>query len=80
VSASTTGVELRASLDGVVTVAAILEGDGLGVLCRKGEGDAGLSGRRKGDARGEPYERCDGLYVVAMIECWMERARGWLPL
>jgi hypothetical protein len=53
VSASATGVELRASLDGVVTVAAILVG-GLGVECLRGEGDAGLSGRRKGDARGEP--------------------------
>jgi hypothetical protein len=54
VSASVTGVELRASLDGVVTVVAIL-GGGLGVdCCLRGEGDAGLSGRRKGDARGEP--------------------------
>jgi hypothetical protein len=46
VSASVIGVELRASLDGVVPVVAI--------DCLRGEGDAGLSGRRKGDARGEP--------------------------
>ena len=35
-------------------IVAILVGEGLGVDCRRGEGDAGLSGRRKGDARGEP--------------------------
>jgi hypothetical protein len=54
VSASVAGVELRASRDGVVAVVAILVGDGLGVDCLRGEGDAGLSGRRKGDALGEP--------------------------
>lgn len=54
-SPSACGVELRFSLDGVVVVgAAIFGGDATGVECRSGEGDAGLSGRRKGDALGEP--------------------------
>jgi hypothetical protein len=53
-SVSVTGVELRANLDGVVVCAAILVGDGFGVDCRNGEGDAGLSGLRNGDARGDP--------------------------
>jgi hypothetical protein len=47
------GVELCASLEGVVVVA-ILVGEGLGVDCRSGDGDAGLSGRRNGEARGDP--------------------------
>ena len=61
-SPSAAGVEPRPSLEGVVDVAAILVGDGFGVDCRRGDGEAGLSGRRKGDARGEPYERGEGLY------------------
>ena len=52
-SPSVAGVEPRPSFEGVVDVA-ILVGDGFGVDCRSGDGDAGLSGRRKGDARGEP--------------------------
>jgi len=45
-----------------VAVATILVGDGFGVDCRSGEGEAGLSGRRNGETLGEPYERGDGLY------------------
>jgi hypothetical protein len=62
VSPSATGVEPRPSLDGVVDVVAILVGDGFGVDCRRGDGEAGLSGRRNGDARGEPYDNGEGLY------------------
>ena len=51
---SAAGVELRPNLEGVVAVVAILVGDGFGVDCRSGEGEAGLSGRRNGDALGEP--------------------------
>ena len=48
----------------------VLEGDaGVGVVARPaGEGDAGDSGRRNGDERGEPKERGDGLYEVD-IDC-----------
>lgn len=78
-SASTwfVGVELCANREGVVVdiVVANFVGDGLGVDCLRGEGDAGDSGRRKGDARGEPYERGDGLYgvdidMVAIVVGW----------
>lgn len=65
VSPSATGVEPRPSLEGVVDVVdvvAILVGDGFGVDCRRGDGEAGLSGRRNGDARGEPYDNGEGLY------------------
>lgn len=48
------GVEFCANLEGVVDTVAILVGEGVGVDCLRGEGDAGLSGLRKGDARGEP--------------------------
>lgn len=74
-SASACGVELRFSLDGVVEVAtwaatAAIFGGGAtgatGVECRSGDGDAGLSGRRKGDALGEPKERGEGLYEAAI--------------
>ena len=52
---SVVGVEARCSLDGVVVdTVAIFTGDGFGVDCRSGDGDAGLSGRRKGEDRGEP--------------------------
>ena len=54
VSASVVGVELRARREGVVVVAAIFVGEGFGVDCLRGEGEAGDSGRRKGDARGDP--------------------------
>ena len=50
---SATGVDSRANLEGVVVVA-IFVGDGFGVDCRNGDGECGLSGRRKGDALGEP--------------------------
>lgn len=62
------GVEPR-TRDGVVACVAILAGDGFD--CRSGERLAGLSGRRKGDARGEPKERGEGLYEVAIVE-WVE--------
>lgn len=51
---SAMGVDARANLDGVVVCVAIFVGDGLGVDCRRGDGEAGLSGLRNGDARGEP--------------------------
>jgi hypothetical protein len=55
VEAVSVGVELCANLEGVVfDTVAIFVGDGLGVDCLRGDGDAGLSGRRKGEARGEP--------------------------
>jgi hypothetical protein len=54
VSASPVGVEALASREGVVAAAIVLVGEGLGVVCLKGDGDRGDSGRRKGDARGEP--------------------------
>ncbi len=55
-SAAVMGVEARAKREGVVVLVsvAILVGDGFGVDCRRGEGEAGLSGLRNGDARGEP--------------------------
>lgn len=52
---SVVGVELRWRREGVVVEPEdILTGVGLGVDCRRGEGEAGLSGRRKGEDRGEP--------------------------
>lgn len=54
VSVSAVGVELFANREGVVVVAIVLVGEGVGVVCLKGEGDNGDSGRRNGDARGEP--------------------------
>lgn len=61
-SPSACGVELRFSLEGVVATGAAISGRGTtGVECRRGEGEAGLSGRRKGDALGDPYERGEGL-------------------
>jgi len=55
VSASVVGVDSRPNLEGVVVVVAvILVGDAFGVDCRRGEGDAGLSGRWNGEDRGEP--------------------------
>ena len=38
------------------------EGFGLGVDCLRGDGDAGDSGRRKGEDRGDPYDSGEGLY------------------
>lgn len=46
------------SLDGVIVA---LVGDGVGVELRSGEGEAGDSGLRKGEVRGEPKERGEGL-------------------
>lgn len=54
VSVVSVGVELCASLDGVELVVAIFVGEGFGVDCRSGDGDAGLSGRRNGEVRGDP--------------------------
>lgn len=50
------------SLEGVVD-AAIFVGKGLGVDCLRGEGDAGDSGRRNGEALGDPYDKGEGLYI-----------------
>jgi hypothetical protein len=38
-------------------------GDCVGVVVRTVDGEPGDSGRRKGDARGEPRESGEGLYV-----------------
>ena len=54
VSVVAVGVELWASLEGVDVVVVILVGEGFGVDCRSGDGDAGLSGLRNGEARGDP--------------------------
>jgi hypothetical protein len=39
-----------------------LVGEGVGVVFRIVEGDAGDSGRLKGEVRGEPNESGEGLY------------------
>lgn len=60
------GVQGLVSEVGVVVVFWSLEGEvsGVGVVGRMvGEGDEGDSGRRKGEVRGEPKERGEGLYV-----------------
>lgn len=59
------GVVGRAKRDGVASEA-VLVGELVGVVCRNGDGDAGDSGRRKGELRdgGEPYPNGDGLYDV----------------
>lgn len=54
VATSSVGVGALTSREGVVAVAIILVGDGVGVVCLNGDGDIGDSGRRNGDARGEP--------------------------
>lgn len=41
-------------------------GEARGVVWRNVEGDAGDSGRRKGELRGEPYPKGDGLYPVGI--------------
>lgn len=46
------GVLASCSLEGVLGMA--LVGEVVGVELRRGEGDEGDSGRRKGDVRGEP--------------------------
>lgn len=55
-SASVVSIEALANLDGVVVVICLV-GDGVGVDCLSGDGDAGDSGRRKGEVRGDPKER-----------------------
>lgn len=71
------GVEWLVSLEGVVDVVAIvLVGERFGVDCRKGDGECGDSGLRKGDARGEPYDRGDGLYE-ADIACGEGTSAEW---
>ena len=42
------------------------DGEARGVVCRNVDGDAGDSGRRNGELRGEPYPNGDGLYPVGM--------------
>jgi hypothetical protein len=58
---SSVGVDALASRDGVVAAGAVLLGDGVGVVCLNGDGDIGDSGRRKGEARGDPYDNGEGL-------------------
>ena len=57
------GVQLSAS---VVSIEALANVDGVGVDCLSGDGDAGDSGLRKGEVRGDPKERGDGLYEADM--------------
>lgn len=55
VHVSSVGVETWfARREGVVAGAMLFVGEGFGVDCRKGDGEAGDSGRRKGEALGEP--------------------------
>lgn len=49
---SVVGVLVLCSLEGVLGMAFV--GEVVGVELRRGEGDEGDSGRRKGDVRGEP--------------------------
>lgn len=68
------GVQLGCVLVGVVGLAnrdvapkgPALVGDPVGVMCRRGEGEAGDSGLRKGELRvgEEPYPKGEGLYVA----------------
>ena len=53
-STSSVGVEALPNREGVVAACIVLVGDGVGVVCLNGDGDIGDSGRRKGEARGEP--------------------------
>jgi len=46
--------------------AASFVGDAAGVDDRKGDGEAGDSGRRNGELRGDPYDRGDGLYPAGI--------------
>ncbi len=39
-------------------------GDGVGVVARTVDGEAGDSGRRKGEVRGDPNDRGEGLKVA----------------
>ena len=61
------GVELPCSFTGGVLALAgdklepSLIGEVEGVTGRRGDGDAGDSGRRKGEARGDPNESGEGL-------------------
>ena len=55
------GVQLPLSDAGVAAVCS-LDGDRLGECIFGREGEAGDSGRRKGEVRGEPKDRGDGLY------------------
>lgn len=64
-------VELSCSFEGLVRGVLAFDGERPdtpfvgevdGVLGRSGDGEAGDSGRRKGEARGEPKERGEGLY------------------
>lgn len=41
-------------------------GEGVGVVYLGADGEAGDSGLRKGELRGEPYPRGEGLYPVGM--------------
>ena len=45
-----------------------LVGDGVGVVARTVDGEAGDSGRRNGELRGDPKDKGDGLNVVE-IDC-----------
>ena len=55
-----------------------LVGDGVGVMARAVDGDAGDSGRRNGDVRGEPKDNGEGLYVDDDIVC-PSSAMAWWP-
>ena len=59
------GVEtVELSFEGVITLVGEVGAGRFGaasVLLRRGDGEAGDSGRRKGDVRGELKERVDGL-------------------
>ena len=65
-SARPLGVQFPALSISVGVPAGGFVGDCVGVVVRTVDGEAGDSGRRKGDARGEPRERGEGLYVDGM--------------
>jgi hypothetical protein len=65
-SARPLGVQLPALSISVGVPAGGFVGDCVGVVVRTVDGEAGDSGRRKGDARGEPRERGEGLYADDM--------------
>lgn len=87
-SDSEVGVEASWSLEGEgLRGSGVLVGDSVGVVGRiVAEGDdgdsgrrncvAGDSGRRKGEVRGEPNERGEGLYVDAVACASHERNYG----
>ena len=70
------GVESCASREDPCAVWPLVDA-AVGMDWRRGDGDAGDSGRRKGELRGEPYPRGEGLYpagvafAIALKLAWL---------